>query len=582
MSDTTGFMTEQEALAKFVREWGDLASGTRFLQVGSALTQAALANGGQIPAADVDGIITSVMEAPDGIAEPQKKPKLDKNGAPIPVSERPPTLVAALQKEKKGEELTEAEQAVIKAAPSSEIESLLGAITGSIPMQAMQWMYREGNLSGVGASNIDMVAMYEIGSQIFGKEAMTEILGQFDSSTGETWEMYQTRAMHELLSTGPNDMTLALVDSYAASIGHHSTQLKDNGIRVQELNRIADSYGWTYNEAKSVGLTARHHKLDPQMLARVYALAKSSNHPAIRDIEPWDDGRPRTEAEFRSSVNNKDRPPRAKKNMNPGEKDGEGHPLDQIMKPGLSTGSVGALFKRGLDALGTEIPAMVWIFDKDLARRLVDDPYTLTIEELKKVNEYVGGAENWSLERGGTATSANGANWILNRLSGARDVVKVDATGAKEAARTLAASWNLYGLTDDQLNRVVNEVAGGQLAALKAERGNPFNPAFRPAAVVNTPSPYATAAQQLRGSAAYQELFAHLGDGEAEEAYAGRFNQESQEMVGDTNLDLARAGMRTGSRNTVGQAALASGVGFESSKFQERLKSMGNAFKGMT
>lgn len=113
--------------------------------------------------------------------------------------------------------------------------------------------------------------------------------------------------------------------------------------------------------------------------------------------------------------------------------------------------------------------------------------------------------------------------------------------------------------------------------------GNPFNPSLDDSLrVVDSPSPGAATAATLRGTAEYGELFGNMADGEDELTYASRFDQESQQLLGDKNLDVVRAGMRSGSRNTVGQAVLLSGEGSDNSTFRQRLARIGEAFREMT
>ena len=236
-------------------------------------------------------------------------------------------------------------------------------------------------------------------------------------------------------------------------------------------------------------------------------------------------------------------------------------------------------FNSGMDLYGSELLATLSLESQDLANQLYNDQYSLTTEQLSEALDIVGGAEKWA----NTPGVAPQAAWLLDRMMGTRDVVKVDISGAKEAARTLAASWNMPELSEAQLNQIANGQVAANLSAIRASQGNPFKPEVGGGTtVINMPSPYAAAAESMRGTAMYQELFEHRRSGESEEEYAQRFDRSVSRFTGDSDPVLARVGMRSGDPETVGRNLMATGEGYENSTFMERLTLMGNAFKEAT
>jgi len=236
-------------------------------------------------------------------------------------------------------------------------------------------------------------------------------------------------------------------------------------------------------------------------------------------------------------------------------------------------------FNSGMERYGSELLATVSLEDNDLANRLHNDPYSLTTEELNNVVDIIGGTDKWS----GMPGLESQASWITERLMGTQQVARVDISGAKEAARTLAAAWNMPELSEAQLTQIASGQVAANLSAIRAAQGNPFKPEVGGGIkVVNLPSPYAAAAESMRGTAMYQELFQNRRSGESEEEYAQRFDRSVSKFTGDSDPALARVGMRSGDPETVGRNLMATGEGYDNSTFMERLTRLGNAFKGAT
>lgn len=256
---------------------------------------------------------------------------------------------------------------------------------------------------------------------------------------------------------------------------------------------------------------------------------------------------------------------------------GEGLTTGQIegeLTPGMLWGKYNAAFEQ----YGSELVAMVALSSVDLAGRLHADPYSLTGEEMLEVDRLIGGYSQW-MDMPGTGAQAS---WIRDRLSGASSTVRVDSAGAMEAARTLAANWNMPTLSDGLLRRIATGQEQSSLSAIKAQLGNPFQPSLGGPVAVEMPSDHAAAARALRGTAEYGSLFANMRSGESEEQYAQRFDAAVSRFMMDSDPELARTGMRSGSPLTVGQNAMFTGDAFDNSAFMGRLTRLGNAFKEAT
>jgi hypothetical protein len=87
----------------------------------------------------------------------------------------------------------------------------------------------------------------------------------------------------------------------------------------------------------------------------------------------------------------------------------------------------------------------------------------------------------------------------------------------------------------------------------------------------------------VRSSPEYRQLFGNKPGGMSEEEYAGTFESQAQQFLGDVaDDDAVRAGMISGStQTTIGRAAM-SGKASESSSFQDRLARAAQMIASMT
>lgn len=510
--------------------------------------------------------------------------------------------VDPLEVMRRGGPENEDEQAALDdlGGTSSEIAAWAAAYTGNVDPRTVDWMLRDQ--IGLTIDSVDWDHLYWIAMQYGADE-----IDLPERIAGETDQEYRTKTMLGLMQAGPNNLNSAVWQTYLESVGNWGSSFKIGDWLYTDLKAAADRNGLQLAEVTTLARSAKKTGLSVGEAADLYSWAKDTG------ITMWDlpgrGGYPQEDLSYMT--------PQAKMDPNMGAASGyldlieqqiaiargenpqasqlPGGPVpfngvQRDMAPkatygGMAEGSqiisheqMMRMYRLARDKYDSETVARVAMHDSSLAERLYNDPYSLSIEELKNVDVYVGGVENIINQ------DPAGGSWLQERLLGTSgDVVQVDKDGAREAARQLAASWNMPGLSDSQLDRIVQGVVGPQLSVIKQAMGNPFNPKINDDInVVNVPSPYAVAAKDIRGTAEYRELFGQMQDGESEEQYAGRFNSESQELLGDRNLEVIRAGMRTGDRNTVGQAALLSGAGSDSSTFRQRLARLGNAFKDMT
>jgi hypothetical protein len=248
-----------------------------------------------------------------------------------------------------------------------------------------------------------------------------------------------------------------------------------------------------------------------------------------------------------------------------------------------SPSSLASKLKSGQDIYGEHsLLAMVHARRPDYAARMadIDSLYEMSADELREVVDMLGGMQNLDQIPG----AASQLSWLENRLAGVQQIVARDDEAVKQTAQDLADAWNLPGLSDGFLSELAGGFGGALQAYARAQLGNPFNPDMQVGiGSMNVPSDIgAFVEKRLRDTPEYEELFRYMREGESEEEYVRRFERESERVMGDDNVHAVRAGQRTGDVNTVGRNILASGAGYESSTFQERLARMADAFKRTT
>lgn len=483
-------------------------------------------------------------------------------------------LDKAIEEQKQTGQVSEETQAeAAQAGVTPQLQSLINANAAREQGATMlPWVMSE--LPGVDATQIDLVALFDHTNSMFSVDWM-------ERDDLMTDDEYKRLAVMQLFRS-QNDLTTAAVRTFAEEQELHASQLVDGGISVGTITDVADKYGVQYREAKVLGIAGKVNGLEIDDAVSVYKWAKDTGID-MRELPlnkrrkrvagggpyPGYDSYKDVDVSMEETSGYYDGGPY------PGYYSGVGGTVDIVP----TAGEVQRMYRKALDQYsGSVSVARVAMHSPDLAQRMFDDPYSLSIEEIREIDKMIGGVQSIADK------DPAGASWLMDRMLGSSPTkVTVNKDGIREAAKTLAASWNMTGLSDAQLDQIVNTVVGPQIAAARQSLGNPFNPKFNDGLnVINTPDALSAAKNKLRGTAEYRDLFGNLRAGETEEEYAGRFLGESEQLLGDTDPGLARAGMRSGDRNTVGQAILASGRGTDSSVFQQRLSRLGEAFRSMT
>jgi hypothetical protein len=222
-----------------------------------------------------------------------------------------------------------------------------------------------------------------------------------------------------------------------------------------------------------------------------------------------------------------------------------------------------AEYKAGLDLYNqSKVLAAVHVSDKELAQKLAENPYSLDSGEIQRALNYVGGPEG---KEGDPQVS-----WLVNRLAGSYQVrAEVDDEAVRNAVQTLADSWNLTG-SEGVAAALAGRLLSEAVARATAQLPNPFGAMKDPVSVDQTiQDTTAHVKAQLRHLPEYEALFGEMAPGEAEEEYVSRFENRSQQVLGDDVVSAVRAGMRSGNVNTIYQQGLLTDVGDSSTRFQE-------------
>jgi hypothetical protein len=251
------------------------------------------------------------------------------------------------------------------------------------------------------------------------------------------------------------------------------------------------------------------------------------------------------------------------------------------MDPALSARAIAQRISSGTERFDNDYVALVSAFDAPLAERLASSMFSLSREELERVNSIVGSSFEGSAQD----------TWVKNRLYGSSSSSGSfrDTGSIREAALSLAEAWNLPGVTDEIIDSIASGYNGQFAGIISGSVDNPFSrESERPlyggesGSETGVTGQDAFARQQLRGTDQYSQFFGNKPDGQSEEDYVSRFQNKSQSILGDNNPDAVRAGMKTGDPNSVFRNALSSGAGESSGRFQGRLASLAEAFRSMT
>ncbi len=361
-------------------------------------------------------------------------------------------------------------------------------------------------------------------------ETYVGIAGAVEELTDET-EIVE--AAKGILSRGrENELVFqALVDWGTVSGNYQPTQMIDN-VNVLDIGQMMRTHNISRDRAVTIGRVANQFDIEPLALAEI-----------------WDNFKAEDQVDLGGGLN------------------------FRIARRGLA--GVAQTYKQGLGLFDqSHLLASLYIVDPGLAQRLRSDPYSLDTADLQRALDAVGGAEGDS--------SDPQTNWIKQRLAGGfRASADVDKESMRNAVQVLADGWNLTG-TEGIVANLTAELVSQAVAKAQASLPNPFGPLTQGVALTDTIQDQAAhVKRRLRETPEFSELFAHLQGGESEEEFVRRFENRSQQVLGDDVVGAVRNAMRTGNVNTIFQQGLHTPVGESSTRFQEILARNAQTFRDL-
>lgn len=313
----------------------------------------------------------------------------------------------------------------------------------------------------------------------------------------------------------------------------YTPELMTDGVMNKDISAIMEATGVSLSRAVTLGKVAKAHDLDPAELSQIWT---RQNRDA--GLEPGD----------KPALRN---------------------------AGGPSIRDTAQRYKSALDEYdGSKVLAAISISDPALAKKLSSNPYSLDSGEIRRALDYVGGGEG--------AEGDPQVSWLVNRLAGAYQVrAEVDDEAVRDAVQTLADSWNLTG-SEGVAAALAGRLMAEAVARATAQLPNPFGAVQDPISVEQSiQDTTAHVKARLRQLPEYQELFGHKVEGESEEEYARRFENRSQQVLGDDVTSAVRAGMRSGNINTIYQQGVNTPVGDSSTRFQEIMARNARIFREM-
>src|SRR5690606_38642678 len=245
-------------------------------------------------------------------------------------------------------------------------------------------------------------------------------------------------AVKEILARNSGNIAVRMaVNEWASEQNHRMPDHKVDGVSLGTI-QVLMKLGMTQPRAISVARVADQFEIDPVELAQIW---ESSDEVTVRFVKRP----PKNSATLYRETVGRYRGPVPERPTREFTR--------SVKRPIMN---VAASYKAGLPLYNeSRVLAAVHVNDPELARRLSNDPYGLDSGELRRVLDYIGGAEG---KEGDPQVS-----WILNRLAGAYEVTaEVDSEQVRNAVQTLADAWNLTG-TDG----VAAAIAGEMIAQAK-------------------------------------------------------------------------------------------------------------------
>jgi hypothetical protein len=359
--------------------------------------------------------------------------------------------------------------------------------------------------------------------------------------------------VEKFLKNNPDAVNIAMSDFLQAGFSdlQYIGDVKVDGTNLVKLAQLAQANGMTTGEARRLTRWGKDQlQLEPELFIPAYT--------AAQDAGTFDKDRT---GGLTESVATLRKGGRKVYTLHHGEA------FDKWSK-GLA---------KGLELYDSPMLAMVYAHDPDLAQRMATQWYTITPDEATKISTYVGDPDKVGAIPGVKQAEED---WYRSVLEGSGNFQLVDERAVLDAARTIVGSWNMT-LGEPQLNNLLSQWKGAQARTLQSQ--SPFKRYDQQLIQVNAPQDEgAFLRETLRSTGEYGQLFGNKSTAETEQEYVNRFENKSQEYLGDQNIGAVRAGMMSGDPNTVVGQAMASGKAYESSRFRGRLATMADTFRSMT
>ena len=204
----------------------------------------------------------------------------------------------------------------------------------------------------------------------------------------------------------------------------------------------------------------------------------------------------------------------------------------------------------------------------------------LTAEEMNEIQSILG--PDWysrleaSPESSATdMVAASAGQDYENDWSTVTGPVTVPGESMREAAKTLAASWRIRPLSDDELNNLINDF--GEAVRASNLYPNVWGTGTQ-GGVRSAPNEQVAVMRSLRASPDYQRLYGNMPTGMGEEQYAGQMASASSDLMGYESRIATEAGMESGDRTLAQQVALTD-PSARGSTYYRRLSAMRRAFR---
>lgn len=435
------------------------------------------------------------------------------------------------------------------------------------------------DIEGVGALFEDAAPISVLGGEVESEEAMKErIVTDF--------------LLQQHQQAGP------IFRSYGAANNILAAQGNVWGIEVQDLMRI-QQLGYDDITGVQMGLLASAHGVDPYLGAAAWMNVQNAFESPAATME-WKNGMylPKVAVENETwtpggGVNYEaplygDATVAPEYRPDPG---GEMAAIRRVQESGTTPGQFLRGFDIGMGMYDNPFIAAIHAVNPELAERVFREGPTLTAKEWANIENMIGNIDQYKTGNTVYDTRLEQIKKQIEKVAlaeeglppgGSAPVFEVSEDAAREVGRALAGAWNLT-MTDEEIAILGSTFGGAVRSAYMAAwqesmaAGSEGDPV---AATSFNPSAYA--AEYLRKLPEYLELFGEKHAAETEEEYVAKFEQMSQELLGYDDPDAVRAGMVSGSRDTVGQNAVLSGAAQGSSRWQERAAGLAEVFRSMT